>query len=131
MQFVSEDFHYFCFQVIPTIVPFTFGDEQINLDDSIMLSCSVLKGDLPLHIWWTFSNIPNDSGYNLTSDDGVVIMRNSQKISILSIDSVKARHMGNYTCFAKNKGGISQFSAQLHINGLILLSYLDYNLDLR
>lgn len=97
------------------IVPFSFGDSQVNLDDSVMTSCSVMKGDLPLSIYWTFSN--GNMSYNLSSNDGLVIMRTSQKISMIAIDAVKARHMGNYTCFAGNKGGTAEYSTYLAIHG--------------
>jgi hypothetical protein len=56
-------------------------------------------------------------GYNITTSDGVVITRTSQKVSTLAIDAVKARHRGNYTCFASNKGGFANHSAYLAING--------------
>lgn len=82
-----------------------------------MASCSITKGDLPIKIWWQFSGVGSDLNYNLTTNDGVVISRNSQKFSILAIEAVKARHRGNYTCFASNKGGFAQFSAYLAING--------------
>ena len=98
-------------------MPFTFGDEQINLDNSIMVSCSIIVGDLPLNIWWRFTESDETMSYNLTSNDGVVVTKPSQKFSILAIDAVKARHRGNYTCFASNKGGATQHSAYLAING--------------
>ena len=104
-------------KVLPQIVPFTFGDEQINLDNSIMVSCSIIVGDLPLNIWWRFTESDETMSYNLTSNDGVVITKPSQKFSILAIDAVKARLRGNYTCFASNKGGATQHSAYLAING--------------
>lgn len=55
--------------------------------------------------------------YNLTTGDGIVITKPSQKISILAIDAVKARHRGNYSCFASNKGGFTAHSAYLAVNG--------------
>lgn len=109
----------FFFKVLPTIVPFNFGEGQVNLDDSVMTSCSVMKGDFQnLKIWWMFAD--SEMSYNLTSNDGVVIMRTSQKISILAIDAVKARHRGNYTCYASNKAGVAQHSAYLDIHGSLL-----------
>jgi len=95
----------------------SFGDEEINLDETVSASCTIVKGDLPLQIWW--SVFDNDLGFerNLTTNDGVMITRNSQKISFLAIDAVKARHRGNYTCHASNKAGNSQHSAYLAING--------------
>lgn len=106
------------FPVLPQIVPFSFGDEQINLDDSVMASCSIIKGDLPLKVYWQFFETDESLSYNLTTNDGVVVTKPSPKISILAIDAVKARHRGNYTCFAQNKAGVTQFSAYLAMNGL-------------
>jgi hypothetical protein len=79
-----------------------------------------MKGDLPLDIWWTFTQSDNSMSHNLTTNDGVVIMRTTQKVSMLAIDAVKARHMGKYSCFAQNKGGSSQHSTYLAINGSIV-----------
>ena len=80
-------------------------------------TCTVTKGDLPIHIWWTLSDTYFENERNLSTNDGVVILKNGQKLSLLNIESVKARHRGNYTCYAKNKAGISQYSATLAING--------------
>lgn len=107
--------------VLPTIVPFNFGEEELNIDESVSTICSITKGDLPLKIWWTYTGDSDSFSYNLTSNDGVMITRNTQKISMLAIDAVKARHRGNYTCFASNKGGIAHHSAYLAINGLTIL----------
>jgi len=105
------------FQVLPQIVPFEFGDEPINVLESVSTLCSVNKGDLPINIWWTLSESDSRLERNLSSDDGIVISRNSQKLSVLNIDQVRARHRGNYTCYARNKAGAVQHSAYLAING--------------
>lgn len=75
------------------------------------------KGDTPMKIWWTFKGDFDDFSYNLTTNDGIVITRNSQKMSVLGIESLKSRHRGNYTCFVANKAGVAQHSAYLAING--------------
>lgn len=116
----------FVHQVLPAIVPFSFGEEEVNFDEAITAVCTISKGDLPIKIWWTLStNLDVDR--NLSSSDGVLITRNSQKISVLAIDAVKATHRGNYTCFAQNHGGKSQHSAFLYVNGdfkfLLVLSF--------
>ena len=103
--------------VLPQILPFSFGEEQINLDETVAATCIITKGDLPIHIWWTLSNEFQALEKNLTTNDGVVISKTSPKISVLNIDSVKGRHRGKYTCYAKNKAGISVYSASLAING--------------
>lgn len=79
--------------------------------------CSITKGDVPINIWWTFQGVDDKFTYNLTSNDGIVIMRSTQKMSVLSIEAVKARHRGNYSCFASNKAGTSQHNSYLSING--------------
>lgn len=70
-----------------------------------------------MSIWWTLIDDFNRYERNLSTNDGLMISRTSQKLSVLNIDAVKDRHRGNYTCYAKNKAGISQHSAFLHING--------------
>ena len=91
----------------------------MNLDESVSVVCSIVKGDTPLKIWWTFNRDVNSFYENLTSNDGVVISRNSQKLSVLAIEQIKARHRGNYTCYASNKGGTTQTHAYLALNGSI------------
>jgi hypothetical protein len=96
---------------------FTFGEEEINLDETVTATCTITKGDLPLKVWWTIYDTYNDIYQNLTSNDGLLITKSSQKVSMLTIEAVKARHRGNYTCHAQNKAGTSQHSAYLAING--------------
>ena len=98
-------------------MPFNFGDEEFNLHDSVSATCSVSKGNLPLKIWWTFAGIEETSHHELETNDEISMVKNGKKIIMLSIDSVKARHRGNYTCYAKNRAGIASFSGQLAING--------------
>lgn len=102
---------------MPQISAFTFGEEELNLDETVAATCIITKGDLPIDVWWTLRNEYEDHERNLTTSEGVMISRNSAKISVLNIDAVKARHRGNYTCFARNKAGVAQHSAYLAING--------------
>lgn len=102
---------------MPTIVPFTFGEEEINLDETVSTACTVTKGDLPLSIFWSFTEENSNFTYNLTTNDGIMITRNGQKVSTLVIDAVKSRHRGNYSCITSNKGGTAHQSAYLKING--------------
>lgn len=102
---------------MPIIAPFNFGEDELNLDDSVTVTCTITKGDLPVNIWWKFGD-DNSTSYNLTTNDGVVITRTSQKVSLLTIEAVKARHRGNYFCFAQNKGGVTEHDAYLAINGV-------------
>lgn len=102
---------------MPTIFPFSFGEEELNLDDSISATCSITKGDRPLKIWWRFRNDHDSKIYNLSTSDNVIVSRNSEKVSILTIDAVKSKHRGNYTCFAQNRAGTVTHSSYLAING--------------
>jgi hypothetical protein len=86
------------------------------LEEAVSATCTITKGDLPINIWWS---VHNEFGpeRNLTTNDGVMILRNSQKISSINIDSLQARHRGNYTCVAQNKAGVAKYSAFLSVNG--------------
>ena len=103
---------------MPQIVPFNFGDEEINLDETVSATCTIVKGDLPINIWWTLADsYESIAEYNISTNDGIVIAKAGNKLSLLNIESVKRRHRGNYTCYAQNKAGITQHSAFLSING--------------
>lgn len=103
---------------MPQIAPFTFSEEELNFDESVSATCSISKGDLPIKIWWTLSDsIGSDAEYNISTNDGIVISKAGNKLSVLNIEAVKARHRGNYTCYAKNKAGITKHSAYLSVNG--------------
>lgn len=108
--------------------PFTFGDDEFNFDDTVSAVCSVTKGDVPMKLWWTFKSDLEDIPYNLTTNDGVVITRNNQKVSMLTIEAVKARHRGNYTCHAQNRAGVSQQNSYLSINGSALIFLAPLNI---
>lgn len=98
--------------VIPQVTPFHFGDEILNAGDTVSLTCTVGKGDLPLKIHWQLNDI------DLSTGNGVVINRNGKRISVLSIENVQHEHIGNYTCIAENDAGISSHSAVLNVNGI-------------
>lgn len=92
----------------------------MNFDEAVTATCTITKGDQPIKIWWMLSESDIGIDRNLSSSDGVIITRTSQKVSILTIESVKARHRGNYTCFAQNKAGFTWKNAFLAVNGASL-----------
>lgn len=100
----------FCL-VVPQVTPFDFGEDILNAGDTVSLTCTVGKGDLPLKIYWQLNNQPLNSG------NGLFINRNGKRISILSIENVQHEHIGNYTCIAENEAGRSSHSAILNVNG--------------
>lgn len=105
------------FSVIPQIFPFDFGDNPINFGDSTSLTCSVHKGDLPIHFLWLHNNI--SIGYTL----GVSVFKGGSKNSMLTIDSVTDKHSGVYTCITENKAGVVSYSTILNVNGILFFTY--------
>ncbi|XP_072939091.1 cell adhesion molecule Dscam1 isoform X22 [Epargyreus clarus] len=95
---------------VPQVTPFDFGEEILNAGDTVSLTCTVGKGDLPLKIHWQL----NDQILN--SGNGIYINRNGKRISVLSIENVQHEHIGNYTCIAENQAGRSSHSAVLNVN---------------
>jgi len=98
--------------VVPQLLPFTFGEEAVNAGDMTAVQCTVVKGDSPIHIVWIFN------GTELNSGEGVTVMKSGMRLSSLSIESVRARHSGEYTCLARNAAGASNYTAYLHVNGI-------------
>lgn len=96
---------------MPQVVPFDFGEDEINAMDMVSASCTVNKGDLPVKIYWL------RNGHPIFSNDGISISRTNQRISILSIESVRDRHSGNYSCIAENKAGSVNITTSLWVNG--------------
>jgi hypothetical protein len=110
-----------CFfkKVLPQITPFSFGEEEFNLDDAVSATCTVTKGDLPLKLYWSFKSKNSEFPVNLTTGDGIVITRPGQRSISLNIDAIKSHMVGTYECVASNVGGSTNQSAYLSINGSI------------
>lgn len=67
-----------------------------------------------MKITWTLNGkeIPS----NLEVSTSII----GKRINVLGIDSVTAKHAGNYSCVAKNKAGFAEQSAELIVIGLFL-----------
>lgn len=98
-------------QVPPKLSPFTFGDESYEAGQSVSVQCSVISGDLPVNITWLFNNEP------IPPLSDIVTSTMNKRISVLAIESVGARHVGNYTCFSINNAGNSSYTSALFVNG--------------
>ncbi|XP_029175721.1 Down syndrome cell adhesion molecule-like protein Dscam2 isoform X7 [Nylanderia fulva] len=107
--------------VAPQIAPFTFGDEAANAGEMATVQCAVIKGDLPVDIIWSFNGRVIDTAngafdeHNYDNSD-IVISRSSKRISQLTIESVAARHAGEYSCTASNTAGTATHSSVLSVN---------------
>ncbi|XP_043680704.1 Down syndrome cell adhesion molecule-like protein Dscam2 isoform X46 [Vespula pensylvanica] len=97
--------------VAPQIAPISFGEEPVNAGDLVSVQCVVTKGDSPLEITWTFDGRPinHDRMDVIVSDSG-------KRVKQLTIESVAARHAGEYTCVASNAAGSTSHSAKLDVN---------------
>ena len=107
--------------MLPQILPFSFGDLSVNSGDTVSVSCTVGKGDLPIKFSWFFQLKP------ITDDDSVIISKISKRGTALTLDPVTDKHVGVYTCLAQNSAGTNNFSSVLRVNGIYLnfeISYL-------
>lgn len=77
------------------------------------VQCGVTKGDLPLHIKWFFENAPIEG-----PKTDIVVSEIGKRAKQLTIDSVAAKHAGEYTCVAENSAGSRMRSAVLSVNGI-------------
>ncbi|XP_071567222.1 Down syndrome cell adhesion molecule 1 isoform X13 [Temnothorax nylanderi] len=96
----------------PQLLPIAFNAEIANWGDSVSVPCSILKGDMPMDISWSFDGVPIDT----SKDTGITITRISKHLSTLSIDGVSARHAGEYACSASNLAGSVSRSTTLTVN---------------
>ncbi|XP_030381731.1 Down syndrome cell adhesion molecule-like protein Dscam2 isoform X2 [Scaptodrosophila lebanonensis] len=102
--------------VPPQIVPFNFGDDIINMNDMASATCTVNKGDIPIDLYWTTAPDPKIGVGRLMSNDGILITKIAERISMLRIEFVHARHRANYTCVARNSAGVAYHTMELRVN---------------
>jgi hypothetical protein len=79
-------------------------------EESTQLSCYVILGDSPLTFQWLFQN---DSIEHLSG----VKVESANKRSLLTIDSVSAKHAGEYTCKVINEAGFTTITTTLVVKG--------------
>lgn len=101
--------------VAPQIGSFSFGDEPLNAGETASLTCIVAKGDFPLEITWMFNAAPIDPNVN-----EVIVSDTGKRTKQLTIDSVNAKHAGEYACVASNVAGSTTRSAALVVNGILI-----------
>jgi len=97
-----------CVTVPPKISPFAF-QMDLHLGSRAGVQCLVTNGDLPLTIEWRKDGGPVDSDVSL--------QQLGEFTSLLSIDSLRPHHAGNYTCLATNSAAQASHSSRLLVNG--------------
>ncbi|CAM6032092.1 unnamed protein product, partial [Sphagnum compactum] len=110
--------------VLPQISPFEF-ENPVDANSMAAVQCAIMVGDPPFEIYW------KKDGRKIDSNDGIIILRSGQRLSLLNIESMQSRHAGNYTCVVKSQAGIIERTAQLHVNVLpqITLSEFEDPID--
>ena len=97
----------------PEIVPFSFGFDRIDQGRLAQLTCVVSHGDMPLKITWSLK------GDLISSDPTMTTTMIGREMSMLIIRSVDYQHSGTYTCRAENPAGITTYSTELKVNGIV------------
>ena len=84
----------------------------MNAGEFANLQCAVPSGDLPLKIRWTYP------GQEMGGASGVLARKVADRISMLMIPVIEARHAGEYICTSENAAGTASESTMLTVNGL-------------
>lgn len=53
----------------------------------------------------------------IQTNEGISLLRVHKKLSTLSIESVQAKHVGEYTCIVNNSAGRAKHTTYLQVNG--------------
>jgi hypothetical protein len=83
----------------------------MNAGEFANLQCIVPVGDLPLKIRWTYP------GERIGGASGVLVKKVADRVSMLMITAITARHAGKYVCTAENAAGSTSYATSLVVNG--------------
>jgi hypothetical protein len=108
--------------VAPKIVPFSTV-ALLQRGERVTITCTMAKGDVPLNILWLKDGIPLAN----TEDERVKILTFDHYNSMLTIESLELRHVGNYTCQAANAAGMASHSQAVLVNGNSLGTKSNWN----
>lgn len=97
--------------VPPVVQEFAFTKIPMNAREFANLQCIVLTGDLPLNIRWSYP------GEEMGGSSGVLAKKVADRVSMLMISVITARHAGEYVCTAENAAGTASHSTILTVNG--------------
>lgn len=97
--------------VPPVVQEFAFTKLPMNAGEFANLQCIVSSGDLPLNIRWSYP------GEEMGGSSGVLAKKVADRVSMLMISVITARHAGEYVCTAENAAGTASHSTILTVNG--------------
>lgn len=83
----------------------------MNAGEFANLQCIAPTGDLPLNIRWSYP------GEEMGGSSGVLAKKVADRVSMLMISVITARHAGEYVCTAENAAGTASHSTTLTVNG--------------
>lgn len=83
----------------------------MNYAETVSVTCTISGGDLPINVTWTLNGMPLEPYLEILTE------KRGKRINNLMIDSVKAKHAGNYTCIAINAAGSVEHTSALAVNG--------------
>ncbi|KAG0435993.1 hypothetical protein HPB47_018204, partial [Ixodes persulcatus] len=90
---------------VPKLQPFIFPNQE-QMPKKVVVHCVVLEGDEPFKFSWL------KDGIALASNRKVQV-KVSEAVSSLTITTVDAEDIGNYTCVVRNAAGSDSFTSQL------------------
>lgn len=94
-------------------MPIDFESDIFLEGDFAQFNCVLRKGDKPVILSWLFNGRP------LGHSDDVQITKMGSRSSILTIDSIRGRNQGNYSCVASNLAGEMAVHASLSVEGTL------------
>lgn len=99
----------------------------MNFGDQASVQCSISGGDRPIEVTWML----NGNEIQKRNNYEIALTKFMKSIHILAIESINAKHAGNYTCVASNRAGHAEHTANLIVNGLSKLkNILSYKLEI-
>jgi len=101
--------------VAPKIVPFS-GMALLQRGERVTITCTMAKGDVPLSILWLKDGVALGQGRS-DEDEKIKVLTFDHFNSMLTIESLDLKHVGNYTCQAANLAGVASHSQLVFVNG--------------
>ena len=93
-------------KIQPLIVP-----PDLTEDRKVFLTCQTIRGERPLTYQWMFNGKP------LHQDDNVHVQNHDEDLSILTINRLKYKNIGNYSCHVSNRFRSDSSSALIEFKG--------------